>query len=101
MEIPQGFSVKEEKQATGHSVANHTTLLECTKWFFAVLHQHCHALGDLTQQQEKINTHFALSECQENRVYKEALGEVEEHWIRANKSQTEDEQTEVDKCGNK
>ena len=64
MEVPQGFAIEEEKQGTANSIANHTALLESTKWSFAILEEHTHALRNLTHQQEKINAHFTLSECQ-------------------------------------
>ena len=84
MELPQSFSVEEKKQATAHSVANHTTLLEGTKRIFAVFKEHTNALCDLTHQQEKIDGHFTFSECQVDRVDEKTLGKVEEHWIDAN-----------------
>ena len=100
MVLPQGSTIEEEKQAAGHSVANHTTLLEGTKWFLAVLEKHSHALSNLAHQQEQIDDHFSLSERQVYWVDKETLEKVEEHWIGTNESQTEDQHAEVDKGWN-
>ena len=66
MIVPQGLSIEEEKQGAAHSIANHTTLLEGTKWVLAVLEEHGQTLSDLPHQQKEIEEHFALSECQVN-----------------------------------